>query len=153
LIFYQTVVFFVYMKQIILLLCASLSTAFAIDKDPKMPQVKLELSEHSLTTDFGVLLPSEIIKLQPDSEVKIKLPDGTTFRGTVTKSAFKEKYLFECLGEVNNFTNTGFGFVVTNDGIFGAIVMRDTDTIFHVKFSEEANGFVLLKRITPVIRL
>jgi hypothetical protein len=141
------------MKKLILLIFTSLTIAFAIDKDPKIPQIKLNISEHSLTTDFGVLLPSEIIKLQPDNEVKIKLPDGTTFRGTVTKSTFKERYLFECLGEVSNFTNTGFGFVVTNDGIYGAIVMRDTDTIFHVKFSEEANGFVLLKRITPVIRL
>lgn len=141
------------MKKIILILCWGLTSALAIDKAPFSSNAKLSLSEHALTTNLGVLLPSEIIKLQPENEVKINLPDGTTFRGTVTKSTFKERYLFECLGEVNNYPNTGFGFVVTNEGIYGAVVMRDTDTIFHVKFSEEANGFVLLKRITPVIRL
>ena len=141
------------MKKIILLICLTLNSAFALDKVPALSEFKLGLSEHSITTNFGVFLPSEIIKLQVDNEIKINLPEGTTFKGTVTKSFFKEKYHFECFGEVSSHANTGFGFVVTKDGVYGAVVMRDTDTIFHVKYSEEANGFILLKRITPTIRL
>ena len=140
-------------KKLILATFLINATVFALEKAPPTSNFKLNLSEHSLTTNFGVLIPSEILKLQVDNEIRINLPDGTLFRGLVTKTNFKEKYHFECFGEISNFSNTGFGFVVTNDGIFGAIVMRDTDTIFYVKFLEEANGFVLLKRTTPTIQL
>lgn len=116
-------------------------------------ELKLNLSEHHITTNLGILLPSEIIKLEPNNEVKIFLPDGTPFRGIVTKTNMKEKYHFECFGELYNSPNTGFGFVVTKDGVFGAVVMRDTDTIFYVKYSEEANGYILLKRITPTVNI
>lgn len=115
--------------------------------------LKLELSSRSLTTDLGILLPAELIKLQINNEVTIHLLDGTLLRGTTTKASFKEKYHFECFGEINNKPNTGFGFVVTDKGIFGAIVMRDTDTIYYVTYSPEANGYVLLKKITPTIHL
>ena len=114
---------------------------------------KLELNERSVTTNSGILLPSEIIKLQINNEIVIHLPDGTSFRGTITKAFFKEKYHFECLGEITNKPNTGFGFVVTDKGIFGAIVVRDTDTIYYVNYSTEANGYVLLKKVTPTILL
>lgn len=123
----------------------------ALDKSPA--ELKLALSERHLTTNIGVLLPSEIIKLEPNNEIKIYLPDGTLFRGTVSKSNMKERYHFECFGELHTLPNAGFGFVVTKDGIFGAIVMRDTDTIYHVKYSIEANGYVLLKRVTPSVIL
>lgn len=132
-------------------LCSWNSLALGLEKSPT--PIKLEFAEHSLTTSFGLLLPSEIIKLEPTNDIKINLPDGTEFKGVVTKTTFKEKYHFECFGEIRNYTNTGFGFVVTKDGIYGAIVMRDTDTIFHVKYSTEANGFVLLRRVTPTIQL
>ena len=114
---------------------------------------KLNLSEHRLTTNFGILIPSEIIKLLPEQEIEIRIPDGTLFKGTVTKTSMKEKYHFECFGELSSHSNAGFGFVITKDGIFGAIVMRDTDITYCVKYSTEANGYVLLKRITPTVIL
>lgn len=111
------------------------------------------MSPHSITTNSGILLPTELIKLQINNEIRINLPDGTIFRGTITKASFKEKYHFECFGEITNQPNTGFGFVVTHKGLFGAVVMRDTDIIYNVTYSAEANGYVLLKKINPVINL
>ena len=117
------------------------------------PPMKIELGERPLTTNFGIILPAELIKLQIDNKVIINLPDGTIFRGTITKANFKEKYHFECFGEIVNHPNAGFGFVVTDGGVFGAIVMRDTDTTYYVAHSIEANGYMLLKKVTPTVRL
>lgn len=121
----------------------------SLSLDKTASEVKLNMSDCHLTTNLGIILPSEIIKLAPNNEVKFCLPDGTIFKGIVTKANLKEKYHFECFGELHSHPNTGFGFVVTNDGIFGAVVMRNTDTIYYVTYSEEANGYILLKKITP----
>ena len=139
------------MKKIILILCFLATTLSALDKTPSAP--RLDITSRPLTTNYGVILPSEILKLEINNDVKIHLPDGTVFKGVVTKSKLKEKYHFECFGEINNYPNTGFGLVVTADGVYGAIVMRETDTIFCVKYSEEANGYILIKQITPTVRL
>jgi hypothetical protein len=130
---------------------ATLSLCSAIEKANS--QYKLSLNNHPLTTNTGILLPTEIIKSQADTEITINMLDGTVFRGTITKAAFKEKYHFECFGEIHNHPNTGFGFVVTDKGVYGALVMRDTDITYVVTFSPEANGYVLSKRITPTIQL
>ena len=141
-------------SSIAFLLCfilASFSVGHALEK--ANTHYKLKLNDCLLTTSTGILLPTEIIKLQTNAEIIIHVPDGTIFRGIITKAAFKEKYHFECFGEMHNHPNTGFGFVVTDKGLYGAIVMRDTDTTYVVTFSPETNGYVLSKRITPSIQL
>lgn len=120
---------------------------------PCLALEKLQYNEKPITTNIGTLLPTELIKLQPNDEIIFRLLDGTTFKGTITKASFKEKYVFECFGEITNSPNTGFGFVLTDKGIFGAVVVRDTDIIYYVSYSPEANGYVLLKRVSPTIHL
>jgi hypothetical protein len=141
------------MKKLIALTLISclLPLANSLSLDKILPEVKLSLAESSLTTNLGVILPLEILKLTSNNEVKIYLPDGTLFRGVVTKANLKEKYNFECFGEIHSHPNTGFGFVINNEGVFGAVVMRNTDTIYYVKYSEEASGYILLKKVTPTI--
>lgn len=140
------------MKKIILLLIfVFTSISFAIDKIST--NSTLEFSDKSLTTNFGVLLPQEIIRLENNNDVKMYLPDGTLFRGVVTKTSSKENYHFECFGEISSHPNAGFGFILNTKGLFGAVVMRDTDTVYYVKYSEEANGYMLIKRVTPTVRI
>ena len=118
------------------------------DNDIKFrPNLSLD-QQHQISTDSGVLNPNEIIKLQPKDLIVVYLSDGTKFSGIITKTEFKNKDQFECFGEIHSHKNTGFGFVLTRDGVFaGAIVQRDTDTIFNVVYNKEANGYMLAKRV------
>lgn len=138
-----------------LLLAASfLMSNLTLETNEPIPSSSFSLSERPLTTNVGILLPSQIIRVEANQEVKMYLPDGTKFTGTITKTQFKTKDHFECFGELNSHSNAGFGFVMTRDGVFaGAVVLRDSDTIFHVSYSEEAKGYVLLKKVMPTIRL
>lgn len=126
----------------------------SVDKEIKFrPNITLD-QQHQLTTNGGVLNPNEVIKLKAKDYVTIFLPDGTKFSGMVTKSEFKNQDHFECLGEIYSHKNTGFGFVLTRSGVFaGAVVLRDTDVIYNVTYNKEAEGYVLVKRLTlsPVL--
>lgn len=123
-----------------------------VDKDIKFrPNITID-QQHQITTTGGVLNPNEVIRLKEKDFVTIYLPDGTKFTGIVTKSEFKSKDHFECFGEIYSHKNTGFGFVLTREGVVaGAVVLRDTDIIYNVTFSKEADGYVLVKRLTPSV--
>jgi hypothetical protein len=126
----------------------------SVDKEIKFrPNITLD-QQHQLTTNGGVLNPNEIIKLKANDYVSILLPDGTKFSGMVTKTEFKNQDHFECFGEIYSHGNTGFGFVLTKTGVFaGAVVERNADVIYNVTYSKEADGYVLVKRLTlsPVL--
>ena len=121
-----------------------------VDKEIKFrPNITID-QQHQITTNGGVLNPNEVIKLQPKDFVTIYLPDGTKFTGIVTKSEFKSKDHFECFGEIYSHKNTGFGFVLTREGVVaGAVVIRDAEMIYNVTYSKEAEGYVLVKRLMP----
>lgn len=123
-----------------------------VDKDIKFrPNITID-QQHQITTNGGVINPNEVIRLKEKDFVTIYLPDGTKFTGIVTKSEFKSKDHFECFGEIYSHQNTGFGFVLTREGVVaGAVVLRDTDVIYNVTFSKEADGYVLVKRLTPSV--
>ena len=120
----------------------------SVDNDIKFrPNLSLD-QQHQLSTTNGILNPNEIIKLQPTDQIVVYLPNGSKFTGIVTKSEFKNKDQFEVFGEMHSHENTGFGFVLTKSGVFaGAIVMRNTDTIYNITYSPESNGYVLIKRL------
>lgn len=119
-----------------------------VDNDIKFrPNLSLD-QQHQISTNGGILNPNEIIRLQPKDLVVVYLPDGTKFSGMITKTEFKNKDHFECFGEIYSHKNAGFGFVLTRDGVFaGAIVLRNTDTIFNITYSKEAEGYILVKRV------
>jgi hypothetical protein len=132
---------------IIMLLSSSTNKA----EDIKIPV--LELNQEKYVTDTnGVANPSSIIRLLPSNTIKIYLPDGTELKGVVTKIEEINKEVFKVFGDIQNKTNTGFGFVLAKDGIFaGAIVFRDEDITYTLKYSESAKGFIFVK--SPVIKL
>ena len=112
-----------------------------------IPVIQLE-SEIYLTDKTGVAIPSSIIRLKPIDNVKIFLPDGTELKGLVTSTEDINRETFKVFGDIQNKPNTGFGFVLTKDGIFaGAVVFRDTDTTYTLNYSEEAKGFILIKMV------
>ena len=116
---------------------------------PKKPFSYLKLDqENHLTDQYGVLNPTVIIKLIPSNNVKIHLADGTVLTGIVKETNIENNEIFKIFGEITKKTNTGFGFVLTKDGIFGgAVVFRDTDETHTVQYSEEAKGHVLVKSL------
>ena len=110
-----------------------------------VPAIQLE-SEIYITDKTGVAIPSSIIRLKPIDNIKIYLPDGTELKGIVTSTEDINREMFKVFGDIQNKPNTGFGFVLTKDGIFaGAVVFRDTDTTYTLNYSEDAKGFILIR--------
>lgn len=121
---------------------------------PKQPfALKLD-QETSISSNSGILIPNAIINLVPSSAIKVYLTDGTLLTGLVKETSMVNNETFKVYGEITNKENTGFGFVLTKEGIFaGAIVFRDKQEVYTVKFSEEADGYILIrslgKKINP----
>lgn len=117
------------------------------------PALSLD-QEHQLTSPAGIINPNEIIKTNVKDLITMYLPNGTKFSGVITRAEFKTPDKFECFGEFHSHENTGFGFVLTKDGTFaGAIVMRNTDTIYYVCYSEAVQGYILIPRRLVTIDL
>jgi hypothetical protein len=116
---------------------------------PKEPFSSLKLDQEVQLTDMhGVLNPKMIMNLIPSNNIKIYLADGTVLTGMVKETSMENNQVFKVFGEMSNRPNTGFGFVITKDGVFaGAVVFRDTEETHTVKYSEEAKGYVLVKSL------
>jgi len=116
---------------------------------PKEPFSSLKIDQETVLTDkYGVLNPKMIINLIPSNNIRIYLSDGTVLTGMVKETNMENNQVFKIFGEMTNRPNTGFGFVLTKDGIFaGAVVFRDTEETHTVKYSEEAKGYVLVKSL------
>lgn len=129
---------------LILLLSPTINKA----DDIKIPVIELQ-QEKYITDTNGVANPNSIIRLLPSNTIKIYLPDGTELKGVVTKIEEINKEVFKVFGDIQNKPNTGFGFVLTKSGIFaGAVVFRDEDITYTLKYSEEAKGYILIKTLT-----
>jgi len=115
----------------------------------------LKIDQETYLTDTnGVLNPKMILGLIPSNAVKIYLTDGTVLNGLVKETENNNNEIFKIFGDITNKENAGFGFVLTKDGIFaGAVVYRNTDETFTVKWSDELKAFILVKsldkKITP----
>lgn len=121
---------------------------------PKQPFSSLKLDQEThLTDNFGILNPKMIINLIPSNNIRICLADGTILSGVVKETNMENNEVFKIFGEITNKPNTGFGFVLTKDGIFaGAVVFRDTEETHTVQFSEEAKGYILVKSLGKKIK-
>ena len=128
-----------------------LTSPVAKAEDLKIPVLELE-QEKYITDTNGVVNPNNIIRLLPSNVIKIYFPDGTELKGVVTKIEEINKEIFKVFGDIQNKPNTGFGFVLTKDGIFaGAVVFRDKDETYTLKYSEAAKGYIFVK--SPTIKL
>lgn len=129
-----------------------LSTLGAVQKndEPKAP-FSLRLDQETYLSDkVGILNPNTIITLKPGMSIIVYLSDGTELKGLVKETSIENGTIFKVYGDIQNKNNTGFGFVLTKEGVFaGAVVMRDSQMTFTVKYSEAHNGHVLLLTEAP----
>lgn len=132
-------------KIIALLPFLMLSPAFASEQKNSFA---LKVDQEAYITDTnGVLIPSSILNLIPSNQVRIYLTDGTMLTGIVKSVEMEDKKIFKVFGELNNRENSGFGFVLTKDGIFaGAVVFRNQDMSYEVTFSESLKQYILVRR-------
>jgi hypothetical protein len=135
-----------------LLLSLITSTSFGgakLTENLKQPFSSLKLDQETYLSDTnGILNPKMLLGLIPSNQVKIYLTDGTVLNGIVKETDIFNNETYKVFGEITNKNNVGFGFVLTKEGIFaGAVVFRDTDEVFAVKYSEEAKAFTLVKSL------
>jgi hypothetical protein len=135
------------MKPLIPLIVTSILINSSIADEPRVIIPVLKLEEQIYFTDTqGIANPSNIIKAKPLDNIKIYLSDGTELLGLVTKTEETNREILKVFGDIQNKENTGFGFVLTKDGIFaGAVVFRDTDEVFKLEYVESVKGFMLIK--------
>lgn len=116
---------------------------------PKQPFSSLKLDQETYISDTnGVLNPKILIGLVPSNLIKIYLTDGTVLNGLVKETEIFNNEIFKVFGEITNKKNTGFGFVLTKDGIFaGAVVYRDTEETYEVKYSDDLEAYILVKKL------
>ena len=124
---------------------AGFKTELPLPKEP----FSLKLDQETYLTDStGLLNPKMILNLIPSNNIKIYLSDGTVLTGIVKETSIINNETFKVFGELTNKENSGFGFVLTKDGVFaGAVVFRNSDETHTVKYSEEAKGYVLVKSL------
>ena len=133
------------MKTIITLI-VSLFCLTSIAAEPNVVPILSIEQQIYITDNNGVLNANNIIRLKPLDNIKFYLSDGTEIIALVTKTEEINKEVFKVFGDVQNKNNSGFGFVLTKDGIFaGAVVFRDGDIVYTVEYSEEAKGHMLVK--------
>lgn len=134
------------MKILVPLIVTSLLVNSTIASEPRVVRV-LNLEQQIYFTDrTGLANAGNIIKSKPLDNIVIYLPDGTELTGLVTKTEEINRETIKIFGEIQNKPNTGFGFVLTKDGIFaGAVVFRDNDEVHKLEYVEAAKGFMLIK--------
>ena len=135
-----------------LLLSITTSTCFGgakLAENLKQPFSSLKLDQETYLSDTnGILNPKMLLGLVPSNLIKIYLTDGTVLNGMVKETEIVNNETYKVFGEITNKNNVGFGFVLTKDGVFaGAVVFRDTDETYTVKYLDDANVFTLVKSI------
>jgi len=131
--------------KIFLLFIMLTSTCLAIKKDDNPFSLKID-QETSLTTDKGVFNPRSIITLKPGDAVKLYLIDGKIINGLIKSTELLNNKIFKVFGDVLNEKDAGFGFVLTDDGIFaGALVYRDKKITYKVQYLESEKVYILVE--------
>lgn len=131
--------------KIFLLFIMLTSTCLAIKKDENPFSLKID-QETSLTTDKGIFNPRLIITLKPGDAVKLYLIDGKIINGLIKSTELLNNKIFKVFGDVLNEKDAGFGFVLTDDGIFaGALVYRDKKITYKVEYLESEKVYILVE--------
>lgn len=134
------------MIKIIALLPFLILSPISTNKENNSFALKVD-QETYITDTNGVLIPTSILNLIPSNQIRIYLTDGTLLTGIVKSVDIEDKKIFKVFGELNNKENSGFGFVLTRDGIFaGAVVFRNQDVSYEATFSESLKQYILVRR-------
>lgn len=118
--------------------------------EEQKPPFSLKLDQETYVTDtVGVANPATIINLKPGNTIRIYFTDGTHFTALVKETTMLSDGVFKVFGEMINPENTGFGFVLSKDGIFaGAVVQRGPNIVHKLMYDEDAKGYVF-KYVAP----
>ena len=116
-----------------------------LEEKPNTPS-NLKLDQEAYLTDTRGVFNLRIFgTLEPNSNIKIYFPDGKVLVGIVKTTEMFNNELFKVFGEITNETNTGFGFAVTKNGILGgAVVYRDTQVNYVIKYIDDLKGYILV---------
>jgi hypothetical protein len=132
--------------KIILLLAFFNFNSLAGVKTENAFSLKID-QETYISNKLGLLIPESILNLKPGNAIRIYLTDGTFFTGLIKSTELENGSIFKVFGELTNHENAGFGFVLTDKNIFaGAVVIRDKNITYTVKFSEEIKSYFLVKQ-------
>ena len=138
------------MKQSILVtalfLVAGAIDAGVIAERTRVPGFKLQLAEEEyLTTEYGVVIPAQVAKLEIGRAVKFYRTDGFCYRGRINEIEEAETY-YKVYGSINNKENTQFGFAMVKGGIFtGAVVEKEGGVVYVLEFSDAHKGYVFVR--------
>lgn len=115
-----------------------------VDSSINKPPFSIKLDQEVYLTDtLGVANPNTIIRTKPGDSVRIYFSDGTYFSAIVKTTEMSDQGVFKVFGEMTSPKNTGFGFVLSKDGVFaGAVVQRDQDITHQLLFDEVRKGYI-----------
>lgn len=121
--------------------------------NPKMTQTGFKLEDKKeyknqvwISDKNGVINPNLILKLEVGQVFRFYATDGTQFDAVLKQQAVENNSVYKVFGDILNYENAAFGFALTNSGtIAGAIVLKETDTVYTVEESAEHNGLVVKK--------
>lgn len=138
------------LKPLVLLLPLLIARPAEKSEDQK-PPFSLKLDQETFATDTkGVANPTTIIGLKPGNAVRIYFTDGTYFTALVKETTMHSDGVFKVFGEMINPENTGFGFVLTKDGVFaGAVVQRGPNIVHQLLYDEDAKGYIFKFVVPP----
>lgn len=135
------------MKIALLTLAAILAKPVISKQEDLKPPFSLRINSQIYLTDKnGVANPTAIINTKTGENIVIYLPTGECFSGWVKSTSMENNTIFKIFGEFSEPKNSGFGFILIKDGTFGgAIVLRDSNINYGLKYSEAANGYVFMR--------
>jgi hypothetical protein len=131
----------------ILLLLGAQTTDAGIKSEEKIiPGLKLRIEgEVPLTDNNGVVIPSQIIKMQVGKLVSIYRTDSFCYRGQVTEIEESAETL-KVYGQILNVPGSKFGFVMARGGQFaGAIIESKENKTYVLEFSLPHKGFIFMR--------
>lgn len=132
------------MKKFILglVILTSSITLFAGLKE----NVKKEESFTWVTDENGVLNPRAILYTKLEQKIKMRTIDGKVFEATMESVKVDGENNCKMFGTITNYPEAAFGFGFTKDGAFaGSILLTKDECLYIVKYSEQHNGFVIVK--------
>ena len=130
-----------------LLTCLVLPLSIIKKEEKTTPSVEFRVSQQiHLSDKTGVLNLNSILSVKSGTNIIVFLDDGAEVKGVVKDIQLIESKVFKVFGDVLEKKNASFGFVITAEGGFGgAVIFRDTETLYTVQLSEKLNGPVLSK--------
>jgi hypothetical protein len=133
---------------VLLLLLGAQTLDAGIKAEEKIiPGLKLRIEgEVPLTDNNGVVIPSQVIKLEVGKLVSLYRTDLFCYKGQVTEIEESAEAL-KIYGKILNVPESRFGFILAKGGNFaGAVVEGDANNrVYVLEFSSTHKGFILTR--------